>query len=128
MGIYGDFLYGALKNRHGSGPIETISGPTIGPLLELGIVNPLEAIVAGKSGQVSHFAAKELQALRGFVPGNNIFYTKAVMDHLVWNRILDSLSPGYLASMRSRSVRDFNQDWWWAPGDTEPDRGPALAR
>jgi hypothetical protein len=35
LGIYGDFLYGINQTRYGSGPIEALAGPTIGPLLEL---------------------------------------------------------------------------------------------
>jgi hypothetical protein len=38
LGIYGDFLYGINQTRYGSGPIEALAGPTIGPLLELGLV------------------------------------------------------------------------------------------
>jgi hypothetical protein len=43
LGIYGDFLYGINQTRYGSGPIEALAGPTIGPLLELGLVQPLTA-------------------------------------------------------------------------------------
>lgn len=35
LGIYGDFMYGASNTRYGSGPVEVLAGPTIGPLLEM---------------------------------------------------------------------------------------------
>lgn len=126
LGIYGDFLYGANQTRYGSGPLEALAGPTLGPLLEMGVVNPLNAIKANIDGKDSHYAAKTFQNLKGFVPGGNIWYTKAAMDHLVWQQVMELLSPGYLASIRSRTLRDFRQDWWWAPGEFTPERAPAF--
>lgn len=128
LGIYGDFLYGINQTRYGSGPIEALSGPTIGPLLELGLVQPLTAAKGRMEGKETHLAAQTIQDLKGFVPGGNIWYTKAAMDHLVWQRVMDALSPGYLANIRSRTMRDYNQDWWWRPGATTPDRAPAFEK
>lgn len=128
LGIYGDFLYGINQTRYGSGPLETIAGPTFGPLLELGLVNPLQALAAKVEGKDTHLAAKTVQSVKGFVPGGNIWYTKAAMDHLVWQKVMESLSPGYLANVRQRTLKDFNQDWWWQPGATSPERGPDFER
>lgn len=128
MGIYGDFLYGVNQTRYGSGPIEAMAGPTLGPLLELGVVNPLDAIKAHIEGKDSHFLAKEVQGLKGFVPGGNAWYAKAALDHLVWHQILEAVSPGYLSSVRQRTLKDFNQDWWWQPGKLTPERGPDLGQ
>ncbi len=128
LGIYGDFLYGVNQTRYGSGPLETIAGPTFGPLLELGIVNPLHAISDRVQGKDTHLAAKTVQSLKGFVPGGNIWYTKAAMDHLVWQKVMESLSPGYLANVRQRTLKDYNQDWWWQPGATSPERAPDLGK
>ncbi len=126
LGIFGDFLYGINQTRYGSGPIETLSGPTIGPLLELGLVNPLNAIKDRLQGKESHFLAREVQDLKGFIPFGNVWYTKAAFEHLVLHQVMDALSPGYLANIRSRTMREYGQDWWWRPGELLPDRGPNL--
>ena len=76
----------------------------------------------------THLAAKTVQSLKGFVPGGNIWYTKAAMDHLIWQKVMESLSPGYLANVRQRTLKDFNQDWWWQPGATSPERAPDLGK
>lgn len=128
LGIYGDFLYGVNQTRYGSGPVEMLAGPTIGPLLELGLVQPLTAAKKRIEGKETHLAAQTIQDLKGFVPGGNIWYTKAAIDHLVWQRVMDSLSPGYLANIRSSTMRDYNQDWWWRPGEPTPERAPAFGR
>jgi hypothetical protein len=126
LGIYGDFLYGVNETRYGSGPIEAISGPTVGPLLELGLVQPLQAIKATLEGKESHLLAKTAQDLKGFMPGGNIWYTKTAFDHMIWQNVMEALSPGYLQAMRSRTQRQTGQQWWWAPGETAPERAPDL--
>tara|TARA_R110000868_G_scaffold411755_1_gene708952 strand:- start:48471 stop:51101 length:2631 start_codon:yes stop_codon:yes gene_type:complete len=126
LGIYGDFLYGANQTRYGSGILEAVSGPTLGPMLELGLVFPSGAIRGAMEGKDTHYAARALANVKGFVPGSNIWYARAAMDHLVWQRAMESLSPGYLTTIRQKSQKEYGQDWWWQPGTTSPDRGPEL--
>ena len=128
LGIYGDFLYGINETRYGSGPIEAISGPTIGPLLELGLVQPLNAAKKAFEGKETHLLAQGFQDIKGFIPGGNIWYLKTAMDHMVWQNVMESLSPGYLASIRSKTMKQTGQDWWWKPGELTPERAPALSR
>lgn len=127
LGIYGDFIYSANQNRYGSGPIEALAGPTLGPLLEIGLSQPLGAARALMEGKDYHFLARQFQDLKGFVPGGNIWYLKAGLDHLLWQNVMEYLSPGYLASVRQRTMRDFNQDWWWQPGELSPERAPDFS-
>lgn len=128
LGIYGDFLYGINQTRYGSGPIEALSGPTIGPLLEMGLVQPLNAAKNRVEGKDTHLAAQMFQDLKGFVPGGNIWYTKAALDHLVWQRVAEALSPGYLSNVRNRTMKDYGQDWWWRPGEAGPERQPDFGK
>jgi len=126
LGIYGDFLYGTNQTRYGSGIVETLSGPTIGPLLELGLVQPMNAAKKALEGKETHLAAQTLQDVKGFVPGGNIWYTKAALDHLIWQQVMEGLSPGYMSSIRRRTEKDYNQSWWWEPGELTPERAPDL--
>lgn len=124
LGIYGDFLYGVNETRYGSGPVEALAGPTLGPLLELGVVLPMDAAKKAIEGKDSHLAARITTRAKGFVPMNNLWYTKAATEHLFWQRVMDTLSPGYLNTIRQRTAREYGQDWWWRPGATSPDRAP----
>ena len=126
LGIYGDFLYSVNSTRYGSGPIEALAGPTLGPLIEMGLVQPLTAAKNAMEGKETHLAAQTLQDVKGFVPGGNIWYTKAALDHLIWQQAMEALSPGYLSNIRSRTAREYGQDWWWTPGEAAPDRAPNL--
>lgn len=128
LGIYGDFLYSVNQTRMGSGPVEALAGPTLGPLLEMGTVLPMNAIKARIEGKDTHLAAQMISRAKGFIPGNNLWYAKAATEHLVWQRVMDSLSPGYLSTIRQKTMKDYGQDWWWRPGDTTPDRAPELSK
>lgn len=128
LGIYGDFLNSVNQTRHGSGPLEAMAGPTMGPLLELAIVQPLTAAKNKIEGKDTHLGAQSLQDLKGFVPGGNVWYAKAALDHLIWQRVMDTLSPGYLSTIRQKTQQDYGQQWWWNPGKVSPERGPELGR
>lgn len=127
LGIYGDFLGSMGLQRQGVGPLELVSGPTIGPLLEMGIVAPYNMAKAAAQGKDSNAAATVARNLKGFVPGGNIWYARAALDNLIWNRVLESLSPGYLNNIRKRDLREHDQDRWWEPGESTPHRLPEMS-
>lgn len=126
LGLYGDFLYGINQTRYGTGLLEAAAGPTIGPALD-GITSTLKAAKDASEGKETHLAAKMMLLAKGFIPGNNLWYTKAATDHLIFQQIQEALSPGYLANMRATSQREYGQAWWWEPGEAAPSRAPDLA-
>lgn len=126
LGIYGDFLYSANQTRYGSGILEAMAGPTIGPLLSMFAVQPLQAARQTMEGKPNHLAAQTLQQAKGFVPGGNLWFTKTGLDHLVWQRTMEHLSPGYLQNIRAKTMREYGQSMWWEPGASAPDRFPNL--
>jgi hypothetical protein len=40
--------------------------------------------------------------------------------------VQENLSPGYLNRMKRRARKDWDQEFWWQPGDPIPDRTPDL--
>jgi hypothetical protein len=125
LGIYGDFLYGVNQTRYGTGPLEIAAGPTMGSALDV-LTSTMTAARDAQAGKQTHLAAKYMTIAKGFIPANNLWYTKAATDHLIFQNIQEALNPGYLASMRARSQREYHQDWWWAPGEPTPSRPPNL--
>lgn len=127
LGIYGDFLYSQSgTTRYGSGPLEVLAGPTIGSAADA-VTALVKAGNAAAEGKDTHLGAKLLNIAKGYIPGQNLWYTKAATDHIIFQNAQEALSPGYLANMRANSVRQFKQDWWWAPGEFLPDRAPDMA-
>lgn len=127
LGFYGDFLYSVNQTRYGSGPVEALSGPTMGPLLELALVQPLKAGRDAMEGKKTNLGVQTLQDLKGFVPGGNAWPAKAALDHLIWQQAMEAMSPGYLSSIRRRTQKEYGQDWWWDLGENAPARAPNFS-
>ncbi len=127
LGIYGDFLFSSdATTRYGSGPLEAVAGPTIGSAATA-VTTAVQAGNALSEGKDTHLAAKVLRQAKGFIPAQNLWYTRAATNHIIFQNAQEALSPGYLATMRSRSVKEYGQDWWWEPGELLPDRPPDLS-
>lgn len=126
LGIYGDFLYSQSgTTRYGSGPLEVLAGPTVGAVAT-GVTALVQAGNAMSEGKDTHLGAKLLNMGKGFIPAQNLWYTRAATDHIIFQNAQEALSPGYLANMRANSQKQFKQDWWWSPGEFKPERAPDM--
>jgi hypothetical protein len=67
-------------------------------------------------GKDTKFGAEAVKFIRGNLPGANLWYTKAAMDHLIFHQLQEYFSPGYLATMQRRAQREFGQTYFWQPG------------
>jgi hypothetical protein len=126
LGFYGDLLLGdTTQDRAMSDTLFRLLGPTAdsaAQAFELTKGN-IDEMLAGKD---THAGAEALRFARGHLPLVNLWYAKAAIDHAGLHAIQENLSPGYLARMRSRAAKDWEQDYWWAPGTGLPDRGPSF--
>ena len=125
LGIYGDFLFSE-ATQHGQSPVASFMGPVIGmgeSMFNLTQGNVVQAL----QGKDTHSGAELVKFVKGNLPGANLWYAKAALDHMLFHRMQEYFSPGYLATMRSRAYREFGQQFWWEPGDVAPDRAPNLA-
>ena len=127
LGIYGDFLYSQSgTTRYGSGPLEALAGPTIGTAATA-VTAMVQAGNAMSEGKDTHLLAKLLGIAKSMVPAENLWYTRAATDHIIFQNAQEALSPGYLANMRAASMKQFHQDWWWSPGELKPERAPNMS-
>lgn len=125
-GFFGDLL---LENTTDSlsraDPLFRLAGPTAGSaadLYELTKGNIDEAL-AGKDTKVG---AEAIRFARSHLPYLNLWYAKTALERGVLNDLQESVSPGYLARQRQRMRKDWQQDFWWAPGDDAPSRAPDM--
>ena len=102
FGIYGDFLFGDMKNRYGGGAISTLAGPTAGTVED--IVDIFQRLRDGDDA-----AAQTFRTALNNTPFINIFYTKWALDYLILNQISEHLSPGYLKRMERRLKEENDQ-------------------
>ncbi|HHA1963095.1 TPA: hypothetical protein ACOED5_002760 [Enterobacter kobei] len=118
LGLYGDFLLSD-HTRYGGGALATMLGPVAGlvdDVVKLGQGIPLNA-VEGKPEQTGGDLVK---LGKGVIPGANLWYAKAALDHMIFNQLQEYFSPGYLRKVEQRSKKEFNQTYWWRPQDTLP--------
>lgn len=128
-GILGDFFYSG-TNRAGRSFWMTIAGPTAG-LVEDAIQLTTGNIPALASEEDDTNFGRELARFtRRYTPLTSLWYTRLAMDRLMWNRmqeLLDPRAPQDWRRLERRRQDEFDQDYFWAPGQTAPERGPDLS-
>jgi len=128
LGFVGDILLGDTTDDRS--PLDSFGRLLLGPsfgsaadLYELTKGNVDEAL----AGKPTHAGAEALRFARGHAPLVNLWYGKAALDHAGLHALQESMSPGYLARIRSKARKDWNADYWWQPGTGMPDRAPSFA-
>jgi hypothetical protein len=124
LGIYGDFLLNT-NTQYGSSPLATLSGPVAGYVEEVIGLTQGNLMKAAK-GEKTHAGAEAIRFFKSNIPLQNLWYTKAATDRLVFNQLQEMVSPGYLARVESRARRDFGQSYYWRPGEMSPSRPPDI--
>jgi hypothetical protein len=102
-------------------------GPSFGSLADIYELTKGNAdeLIAGKD---THAGAEALRFSRSHLPFVNLWYGKAALDHLLLHSVQENLSPGYLDRLRSKAQKDWEQGYFWAPGDSVPDRAPDIGK
>ena len=118
LGLYGDFLLSD-HTRYGGGALASMLGPVAGlvdDVVKLAQGIPLNA-VEGKPEQTGGDLVK---LGKGLIPGANLWYAKAALDHMIFNQLQEYFSPGYLRKVEQRPKQQFNQTYWWRPQVVTP--------
>jgi hypothetical protein len=110
FGIYGDFLFGEMKNRFGNGFLATVAGPTFGLVEDL-------ADLYGRLRDGDDAAAKAFRVLVSNTPFANLFYTRMALDYLFLYRIQEWMNPGYLRRMERRIEKENAQTFLISPSE-----------
>lgn len=124
LGIYGDFLFSE-SSQYGRSPLASALGP-VASFAEESLNLTQGNIMQMMQGKDSDFGAELVKFGKSNTPGANLWYAKAALDHLIFHRLQEYFSPGYLRKMRRRAQKEFGQDYYWEPGETTPDRAPDL--
>lgn len=127
LGLYGDFLFSKASQHGQNGPIASLMGPVAG-LVEEAYNLTQGNLIEAMQGKDTHFGAEAVRFVKGNLPGANLWYTKAALDHMIFHQLQEYFSPGYLGTMQRRAQREFGQTYWWQPGTgVDGMRAPNLA-
>jgi hypothetical protein len=126
FGIFGDFL-SATENRFGGGIAGTIAGPAAGT------VNNVAGLgfSSGKAlmGDDKANPGRDLvKVIKQETPGQSLWYSRLAFERLLADQLQEQIDPNYRQSYRAieRRAAEKEQDFWWEPGETSPDRAPEL--
>lgn len=126
----GDAMYGMLSGGRGiDGQSSTaqaggaILGPLAGTALDFADLTIRNAGQAMR-GEDADFGAEAFRFVRGNTPFVNLWYTRTVLDRALLHDIQETLNPGYLSRMKQRARQDWGQEFYWQPGEMQPDRAP----
>lgn len=127
LGLYGDFLF-AETTGYGRTLLGALGGPMVGAIedaYKLTIGNLREAAAGEETDAGAEFA----RAIKGYIPGASIWYTKAALDRLIFNQLQEYFNPGYLARAKARAYREKGTTYWWEPGEPISEaRAPELEK
>lgn len=116
FGIFGDFIH-STQSRTGGGLEETFAGPMARDVQD-----------AVDIGRAKHPQGKALKVAKSWLPGNNLWYTRLAFDRMVADQLQQAIDPDYAQSWQrlDRYAAEQGTDYWWAPGDTAPERAPDI--
>jgi len=127
LGIFGDFMF-ANVNRYGSSLSDTIAGPVagfFGDLANLTFGNLAEAA----QGKPTNASAELIKFVQRYMPGGSIWYTRLALERLVFDQaalMADPKAQQKFRRMERQFRREQGQEYWWAPGETAPERAPDI--
>ena len=127
IGIFGDFISSS-ENRFGGGLAETVAGPVVGFVDDVGKLTIGNLIQAAK-GDDTNIARETIKFVSRYTPGSSLWYARLALERMVTDQLLLYADPKARSNMRrleSRYRREYGQRYWWRPGKTEPSRAPDI--
>jgi hypothetical protein len=137
LGMYGDFMFGD-KGDHQNGALAKLLGP--GATMIEDAINifhngidtargaaGVDAEPGEETVRPDQFGAQALRFTRNYLaPMTRIWYAKAAFNHMVYNNVMENLSPGYRDRVEQHMAQR-NQTTWWSPTENIPGRAPDFS-
>lgn len=128
LGIFGDFL-SASTSRAGGSLGETLAGSPVGfvsDAAQLTLGNAAQAL----AGEETRLGREATTFARNYTPLGNVWwmsqaYQRSVLDNI--QRIVDPDADAYFRRQSRSRRRLYGNGYYWAPGDTLPERAPDPA-
>ncbi|WP_206934111.1 hypothetical protein [Roseococcus thiosulfatophilus] len=129
-GLLGDFLFTSVSRADSSFYMNAVGGPIGGLVDDLARIGGMNIQALGDDQKERSFGGDLARFVRRNAPGTSLWYTRAAMDRMVWDQLQEMLDPDAarrFRQMERRAYRDFNQEFWWRPGESSPGRAPSAA-
>lgn len=126
FGIFGDFL-GSAENRFGGGVASTLGGPLAGTATN--VTGLAFSLAKQPLGDDKANPGRDLvKIIKQETPGSSLWYSRIAFERLLADQLQQQIDPNYRRSWRQieQRARERGQDFWWEPGETSPQRAPAI--
>jgi len=110
--LMGDFVLGEY-DRHGLSAVADLAGPTLSQLDD--VMSLLHAESASPRHPWRERAAIAIKMARDNTPFLNLWGSSIFMNYLVWYKLQDWISPGYLRRMEQRMKNQQGVQFWLSP-------------
>lgn len=120
LGYYGDLISNAVESSDRS-IVGKFSGP-IGGLIDDAGRGLHKLVTKGNPAGL-------IDVGHHITPGQNLFWARLALDRLVFDNLHRALDPDYansFARRENRAMKEYGQGFWFRPGESAPDRAPAL--
>lgn len=102
LGIYGDFLF-ADADRYGGGFMQTLSGPLLGKAEDA--YKLWSAAKGADEEDAGKLANQAVRMLKGATPFGNLWWSRHVMDRLLWWNLQESINPAGLQRLEAAAEK-----------------------
>lgn len=128
-GILGDFLYSAVARTDQDFYAQMAGGPMAGLASDIAKIAGLNIQALDDERRERAIGADLVRFMRFNAPGSSLWYGRLAMDRLLWDRLqwwADPQAGRRFRQLERRAMREYEQEFWWAPGETAPRRAPSL--
>jgi len=102
LGIYGDFLF-ADADRYGGGFMQTLSGPLLGKAEDA--YKLWSAAKGADEEDAGKLANQAVRMLKSATPFGNLWWSRHVMDRLLWWNLQESINPAGLQRLEAAAEK-----------------------
>lgn len=108
--ILGDILVAGMDTS-GRDAGDFLSGPfgsDFSAILSLTVGNPTQAL----NGVETNWESEAFRFAKNKIPGQNLWYTKAATNRMIFDEMQDIISPGYREKLLRKAERDHDRTRW----------------
>jgi len=128
LGVFGDMLF-IDQTRYGNTWASTLAGPLVGAIEKIAGDFVWKNIQLAAKGKETHWLGDAAYTFASMAPGSTLWFSRlafqrGVLDQLaLWT---DPRARDHFRRLEETARREFGQRYWWKPGQTAPERSPAL--
>lgn len=120
MGFIGDILVSGMDDyKYGHPALMNMAGPVLSTAMDA-------YTIFDKYKDNKDIGANVLRIVKGNLPVVNLWYTKQLLNHAVFNQIQEMMNPGYHRRIEQKIRKNQGVGYWWKPTDMLPYRMPEI--